>query len=317
MQSTIAAIASSQNGLFTAADAERAGLTTKEFTRLVRTGHCRRLRRGLYLTTSGQPTHPDRQHALLTQGVLTAHAGRAAASHQSAAVLLDLPVWGCPFDVVHLVRLEGSHTGRSGDVIVHPPLPAGAIYDSGGPLVRPEVAALQIAMRYGVESGIVTMDAGMHNHRRGRGTAIDADKMRIWLDRLEGKRHHRWARTALDSADARSESVGESRLRFRLDLLGFVGLIPQVEFRSSRGFRDRVDLYDPVNGIIVEFDGELKYGGASGREALVREKQREDRLRALGHEIVRFVWRDLDDLGYLAAEMRRGIKRSRTALPAR
>ena len=55
----------------------------------------------------------------------------------------------------------------------------------------------------------------------------------------------------------------------------------------------RVDLL--VEGrVIVEFDGMVKYEGADGRAALAAEKRREDRLRALGFEVVRLTWADLD-----------------------
>ena len=55
----------------------------------------------------------------------------------------------------------------------------------------------------------------------------------------------------------------------------------------------RVDLL--VEGrVVVEFDGMVKYEGADGRAALAAEKHREDRLRALGFEVVRLTWADLD-----------------------
>ena len=38
----------------------------------------------------------------------------------------------------------------------------------------------------------------------------------------------------------------------------------------------------------------VKYEGADGRAALAAEKRREDRLRALGFEVVRLTWADLD-----------------------
>ena len=47
--------------------------------------------------------------------------------------------------------------------------------------------------------------------------------------------------------------------------------------------------------VIVEFDGLTKYAGQDGREALAAEKARESRLTAMGFEIVRIIWADLDD----------------------
>ena len=48
--------------------------------------------------------------------------------------------------------------------------------------------------------------------------------------------------------------------------------------------------------VLVEFDGRAKYGmgGRRREDDLWAEKQREDRLRALGYVVVRLVWADLD-----------------------
>ncbi len=45
---------------------------------------------------------------------------------------------------------------------------------------------------------------------------------------------------------------------------------------------------------VLEFDGLVKYSGADGREALVAEKRRKDRLRDLGFQVVRVTWAELD-----------------------
>ena len=55
--------------------------------------------------------------------------------------------------------------------------------------------------------------------------------------------------------------------------------------------------------VIVEFDGAVKYDGATGREALVSEKVREDALRALGYRIVRIMWADLNDPAAIRAKV--------------
>lgn len=50
-----------------------------------------------------------------------------------------------------------------------------------------------------------------------------------------------------------------------------------------------------ANVVVVEFDGAVKYEGAGGRDALVREKRRESALTDLGYEVVRVTWADLAD----------------------
>jgi hypothetical protein len=70
----------------------------------------------------------------------------------------------------------------------------------------------------------------------------------------------------------------------------------------------RVDLL--VAGcVVVEFDGLVKYAGAQGRHALAAEKVREDRLRALGYEVVRLTWPDLDRPGRVDSLVRSALQR--------
>ena len=91
--------------------------------------------------------------------------------------------------------------------------------------------------------------------------------------------------------DARSESVGESRLRVHLSL--GIPVQPQVVIRDRSGnFVARVDLWVEGTGVVVEFDGRVKYT-EGGPEALFAEKRREDRLRRLGYVVVRVTWSDL------------------------
>jgi hypothetical protein len=54
----------------------------------------------------------------------------------------------------------------------------------------------------------------------------------------------------------------------------------------------------------------MKYGG-DAREALIREKLREDRLRALGLEVVRVTWSDLDHPARTAMRIRQAFARAR------
>jgi hypothetical protein len=50
-----------------------------------------------------------------------------------------------------------------------------------------------------------------------------------------------------------------------------------------------VDLMDEPRGVIIEADGRAKYAAP---EDLWREKRREDAVRELGFEVIRFVYAD-------------------------
>ncbi len=62
--------------------------------------------------------------------------------------------------------------------------------------------------------------------------------------------------------------------------------------------------------VLVEFDGLVRYAGA---DDLVAEKRREDRLRALGYEVVRVMWADLEHPERILRAIRQAIARSRRA----
>lgn len=68
-----------------------------------------------------------------------------------------------------------------------------------------------------------------------------------------------------------------------------------MNVRDGQGLIGRVDFMFRAQRTIVEFDGAVKYDGSDGRRELVREKRREDRLRAGGYQVVRLTWADLDD----------------------
>ena len=122
----------------------------------------------------------------------------------------------------------------------------------------------------------------------------------------------------LRHADGRHESPGETRLAHALRLLG-IAAMPQVRIAGSNAVVDFLVVDAPV---IIEFDGQVKYGRSAdevdpfgrrlaGREVLWQEKRREDRLRELGYEVVRVTWSDLDSPQELARRIRQAVARAR------
>lgn len=115
------------------------------------------------------------------------------------------------------------------------------------------------------------------------------------------------ARAAARFADGRSENGGESIVRGKIIELGYVAPVGlQVEFLDpvSKNAEFRVDmLFERVDGseIIGEVDGWEKYGESpkTTKEALIKERQRESHLTALGIPVMRILFKRLDEPGYL------------------
>ena len=152
---------------------------------------------------------------------------------------------------------------------------------------------VDLARTVGFESAVVTMDAALH---AGLVTPDDLLELITWQLDWPGSRA---AGRAVAFADGRAESVAESRGRVRMAEAELPRPDLQVNIHDEAGqFVGRGDMVLREQHTIGECDGRLKYRAATaGRrieDVLWEEKRREDALRALGWEVVRFTWADLE-----------------------
>ena len=135
----------------------------------------------------------------------------------------------------------------------------------------------------------------------------------IAMERWPGVRS---ARRVIAFLDARSESVGESVSRVRLMEEGLPAPEPQREiFWPDGRLIARADFCWEEKKTIGEFDGKIKYGrllkpGQRIEDVIFDEKLREDALRDLGWQIVRWLWRDLYRRGVLRERVLRAFARA-------
>jgi very-short-patch-repair endonuclease len=276
--------------LSSAAAAERLGLNSTDLRRLVMHKVLVRVCRGGYVDAARlAKADPEDAHRLRLRAVLATSPATFAASHQSAVVLLGLPLLASDLELVHVTRRSGTGHGRRRDAFtvhrcsgesadfrqvggVWSVAPVAAVL--GAILACSEIGAQGVADA-ALRAEIVTkaqLEEGLRDLRRVTGTPL--------------------ARQVVDRADPSAESIGESGLRTILLLLGYQ-VRPQFHITDDGEFVARVDFYLPELGVVVEFDGAVKYDGTEGREALVREKAREDRIRRLGYGVVRITWAQL------------------------
>jgi hypothetical protein len=88
--------------------------------------------------------------------------------------------------------------------------------------------------------------------------------------------------------------------------------LQQDIFDDDGQFIGRVDFLWKEQRTIGEFDGKIKYGrllrpGQSLEEVLFAEKVREDALRDLGWQIVRWLWADLYRRGVIGDRVLRAF----------
>ena len=171
-------------------------------------------------------------------------------------------------------------------------------------MVAPARAVVRTALTMGRDCAVVAGDAALH-----RGLVTEAEL----LAEVAAISPHEGRRRALDAVlhmDGRSESVGESRTRLIMGDLGFETESQVVLVDAEGRFIARVDLL--VEGVVVEFDGRVKYarsrdvedGVAGAGQGLWLEKRREDAIRRQGHPVERVIWSELRRPGLIGARIR-------------
>ena len=84
----------------------------------------------------------------------------------------------------------------------------------------------------------------------------------------------------------------------------------QHPFWDDQGFIGFADFFWPSINLVGEFDGNQKYfddnmlAGKTPREALLKEKRRENRIRALGPNVTRWDWDEALAPGALQRKLR-------------
>ena len=288
------------------------GRSDEELARLIRRQSWARVRRGAYV--DGQlPTTGVARHALLVAATLAELRRPAVVSHQSAAVLLGLPLWGAPLDKVHITRNPPASSQATGPLRCHVArLHHDEITSVGGVQVT-DVArtVLDLARSLPFEPAVVAVDAALHEG------LLTRELLEGRLFDIAGTRGSRHAARVIRFADGRSASVGESRSRVALHELGLAPSSLQFEVRSPGGtFVALTDFAWEEQRVIGEFDGRVKYGrllrpGQDPGDAVFEEKRREDAIRDEGWWVVRWTWLDLDHRERLGDRVRRAQERGR------
>ncbi|MGY1633656.1 hypothetical protein ACI784_18290 [Geodermatophilus sp. SYSU D01186] len=269
------------------------GWSDEELTRRLRAGDLARLRPGAYLPDV--QSDPVWRHRHLVTATLAGLHRPAVVSHQSAAVLLGLPLWATPLDRVHVSRRPpaSSEVGRYLRCHVVR-LPDEDVVSVGGVAVtHPARTVLDLARTLPFEPAVVALDAAL------RLRLVQWHELERRLADVTGTPGSRSAARAVRFADGRSESVGESRSRVLLHRLGLPPSTLQLDVRTVSGRSvGRVDFGWEEHRVLGEFDGRVKYGrllrpGQEPGDVVFEEKRREDALRDEGWGVVRWTWGDL------------------------
>lgn len=269
------------------------GYGSRSIKALLDSGSLVRLRYGLYVRASvweaQSPGVRSRQliyaHA---HGTRTTSTGQFAYSHTSAARLHSLCLWKVD-DLIHVLQRVNPSSERHGrDVKCH----TRAFSDdeivtlNGLRVTSLERTTADCAMMLTYRQSLIVLD---HALRLG----ADRSVLQGMADSLDGRRGVRTFRRALENADARSESPGETLTRELILRLRIRPPTPQIEVMSAIG-RHRLDFAWKKEMVALEFDGKGKYFDFKRTdEVLFEERQRENALTEEGWRFLRITWKDL------------------------
>ncbi|WP_137121735.1 type IV toxin-antitoxin system AbiEi family antitoxin domain-containing protein [Segeticoccus rhizosphaerae] len=300
--------------VFTRSMALAAGMSRHQVSHRSRAGRWVTLGRGVYARSDLYDGLSDRdQHRLALVGTLLARRGDEVASHLSAAVVYDLPLPLTGAGRVTLTSPDLDDCTRASERFVRQvaSLPerdrthrtvscCGTTW--GVPVTSPARTVADNLRHLGLPDAVALGDGAL---RRGITTH---DAVAEVLTRQERWPYADRGKLALPLLDPRRETWLESYSFARLHQLGIPMPEPQVTIRDGHGrFVARVDGWLHDWGVVLECDGREKYFMADLDTPVVRtypaavqdaqrllarrmesEKRREEWLRDLGPEVVRW-----------------------------
>jgi hypothetical protein len=231
-------------------------------------------------------------------------------SHASAAACWGVPSLAPWPTRVHVVDPDRTTTQTTANVVRHPgPLRVEEAHSLPPfTVTSPARTAADLALTSPFREAVVALDALMRRRLtsgEGIGRALDA---------RGSARGMPSARRALAFASPEAESPGESLTRVVLHELGAPPPVLQKRFAWGDGdlFTDVVDFWWPRFGIVLEYDGRVKYAqarwlqGRTPQQVIIDEKIREDRIRNRPEVrgFARTIWDELLHPPRLAANLR-------------
>lgn len=281
--------------VFTRAQALACGTDARTVDARLRSGSWTGLRRGVYGETCRLPTDPAGRHAVEVAAAALATAHDVVGSHESAALVHGLTTFTRFAGPPVLSRTREPRTERSrrtdpAPLVSHVPLHH-RTQVRGAPVTTVARTAVDLARKGPALSAVVVCDSALR-------LGVPRGELEEVLRVAKGWPGSRRAAEHVAFADARAESALESVGRWRMRQLELPAPELQVPLFDAHGLMGYPDFLFAEQRVIGEADGLLKYRpddpdappSARDRDALAREKQREDRFRDAGYEVFRFTW---------------------------
>ena len=286
------------------------GYNYNDLRRLQRGGELVRVRRGAYAPHEEPDQFIEQRHRRLILATAPQLRDGAVLSHGSAAVLYGLPVWPAAVERVHVTLSRSGNGVKRSVVQVHgaPLAPAEIVLIDNLPVTSLARTVLDLARTLPMMQAVATGD-------RALALGLTKEELETELFAMMRWPGIRAARRVVEFLDVRSESPGESASRVRLMEEGLPRPELQHEIYGPDGrLIARGDFYWEEHKTVGEFDGKIKYGrllkpGQRIEDVIFDEKLREDAVRDLDLQVVRWTWPDLYRSGVLRDRVLRAFVR--------
>ncbi|WP_262104064.1 hypothetical protein [Arthrobacter sp. Marseille-P9274] len=281
-------------------DVEIAGQDRHALAVKARIGKLIRLRRGVYAEAAPFEELPwwEQQRVRIDAVVGTGRRDRALI-RQSAAAL-----WGIPVirrsPLVYVLARDGTHGRTRSGVAVQQCVLLEPLTTYGGYIVTSRAqTVIDIAANSPFAEAVPAMDHVLRVDDRHGLAALDVERLRFLASMLPPAKRRR-VEKVLAFTNGAAQSAGESYSRALMYVNHFPE--PQLQWPVDDPQGSRVGILDffwPLQKLAGEFDGAVKYSrdaylkGDTPAGAVVREKKREDRIRATGIRVSRWMWDDI------------------------
>lgn len=293
-------------GVQQAKELYRAGIGNDAIRRLVRAGELHRLRRGGY--SDDDPAGDLEKHRALIAATLPQIGTDAVLSHFTAGVLHGYAVPRSALAKVWVSRNSngGGHLGPELHELKAAFLESDVVEIGGHRATCAARTVIDMARRGMAGYGLAAADSAL-------AAGVPAEELLEQIERWPGRPGMRRARLVAELANPLSESYGESLSRLIIWRLGLPMPVLQFPVAGPR-FYYRSDFAWPELGVLGEFDGRVKYDGSLDNsrpvaDVVMAEKRREQDLRSLGWDVVRWGMDELQEPSQLRTLIEAGFRR--------
>jgi len=296
------------------------GLSANDLAKRVRAGALVRVRHGVYIDGPvWRELKQWEQYRVRVQAAAETFEKPVIFSRQSAASAWGIPTVGnYPVQALTLENDGGrSRAGVSRHFAARASLKAVRLE---GLLVTDRIrTVLDLAAFSPFTEAIVPVDHVLRPDPVRRLPPLSKTELEAGIGGIYSAAAARRIRAAIAFADPASGSPGESWSRALIHAAGFQPPVLQQRFSDSAGLVGHTDFYWKDSKVVGEFDGEEKYAkpeflrGRTASQVVVEEKKRENRIRAMGINVVRWDWAELAVPGTLERKLAAaGVVRRRT-----